>query len=370
MIKYIILCIFTINIYANQTIIQQIELKVNEAFTTKQYTKLYQAIRILDSSKERSFDELEYNIRIELIINMLDDGFRPMKADLISICANLQEINKVKQITFPKELVKITNSKSLEKTICTMVDKLTGQQLVNNGLLILNRSKNSYFDKYNINKAMPYFKLAEKLNFDDPELYQVFLNIYGNKGNENWEKVFKYSKKFLATNSIKQMPEATVRRLYAISKFLLISNVTKSDIKEGIENLKKAKELGDKKSIKLIADLNSLLKNLDSNKDFKYLCLGLHTNSDCYKIKNEDLKNLCIGQTNMMNCSWIKDNDYNKICQARKYNFEFVNIKNHNLKELAKGWYKTEEHCYKISDNKIKNLCLGKSNKNKCFKIK
>jgi len=145
------------------------------------------------------------------------------------------------------------------------------------------------------------------------------------------------------------MPEATARRLYVISKFLLISNITKNDIKEGIENLQKAKELGDKKSIKLISDLNNLLKNIDSGKDLKYLCLGLHNNSDCYKIKN---------------------NDYNKICQARKYNFEFINIRNHNLKELAKGWYKEEKDCYKISDNKIKNLCLGKSNKDKCYMIK
>lgn len=164
--------------------------------------------------------------------------------------------------------------------------------------------------------------------------------------------------------------QSIIRRLYAISKFLLISNITKDDIKDGIKNLQKAKELGDKKSIKLISDLNNLLQNIDSNEDFKYLCLGLHNNSNCYKIKNNDLKNLCIGQTNMMNCDLIKNNDYNKICQARKYNFEFINIKNHNLKELAKGWYKEEKDCYKIDDNKIKNLCLGKYSKDKCYMIK
>lgn len=128
---------------------------------------------------------------------------------------------------------------------------------------------------------MPYFKLAEAKNFDNPELYQIYIDIYSRKGIEDYPKIFKYTTMFLSSNSQKQMPESSVRRLYAISKYLSIptNDVTIQNMEECIKDLSKIEESGDKKVSKIIAGLTLQVKSMKSGKEpgtaLKNLCLSM-----------------------------------------------------------------------------------------------
>ena len=297
MIKnFLFIIFFIVNIYANDTIDKAMPF-VEKAIKTNNYNYFFQAIKVLNTSNDNSMDTLAYTINLELTLSKVRG---PM--DYISTCNILQKINHIEQIEFSKAVTDIQNSKKLESFICKKINSFSGQLLLDIGLKILSRDKE--LTQYSVNQALPYFKKAEAINFKDPELYDTLIYIYSNKKFRNWNKIHKYTKKFLSTSYKKEMYKGKNQRLYAQSRYILAINsqLTQKFINSIISDLKKAQAYGDAKLSSLISDL----KNIDfsnqrtthrycnylPNNRAMYMCKG---GKYCDYLTNSQDINICKG---------------------------------------------------------------------------
>ena len=278
------------------------EKMVDKALALTQTDHVYSAIPLLDKALELMEPKGEIGTlfryaKLEVMLDVIDGW----DADYITLCNILKKANKIQTFVFPK-MIGGDTSLEKEKEVCRKVQNYSGQEIFDYGTKIMRRTKDGTPTVNSIKHALPYFKLAERKKFNDPELYQMLSLIYFDKA--NYKKALHYSKLFKKTNSSKGLYEGDVMRIYAISK-LNIDGITKDNVKIAIANLKKAKLAGSVESVKLIRELSNILSKSNARHTkctrvsgdyalWKYCnngdCSGFSSNYNLWELcKNDDI---------------------------------------------------------------------------------
>lgn len=253
-----IICIVFFNIYIFQNMIFANTTEnslLKQAVDVVQGKNPYDALPIMQNAMNNTTDKdlepYKAYVKLELFLGKKYDFI-----DLISLQDSLQKANK--QGAFDLSAFSKLDSIELEKVISKMIKDSNGETLYNLGTKVLYRNKEHFPNMFTINKAIKYFELSEKKGFDDPELYSMFIMLYGFDEIKNYNKIVFYSEKFFKVNKkTKNLSESTIRRQYAIAK-LQLSSYTEIDIRTAISELRNAQSMGDKKAIELIASLEKV----------------------------------------------------------------------------------------------------------------
>lgn len=252
------LLLFINTLYANS--INNSAKEIASATNSKSHSALAKAIKNIELKSDKNMEDIRLYLLGELM-------FTRMSKDILVDCVT---INKhimsmpYDEIIFDSGGMFETDItvKSLKKS-CNL-SKLTSSQLFGKGTEILYRTNdiNPYKDTYNIEKALPYFELAEQNGYNGKELYISFLRIYSSDSESDMKKTIYYSEK-LFTNHKKEKSNEAIFYRYIRAKALLAfakkDNMTLDERTTMFDNLKKdlnqAKLLGSKEAPILLSIL-------------------------------------------------------------------------------------------------------------------
>lgn len=327
----IIICIVFFNIFIFQNMIfanTTANSLIKQAVDTVQRGDPYDALPIMEkamnNTDDKDLEPYKSYVKLELFLAEKYDFI-----DLISLYDTLQKANK--QGAFDISTFSKLNSIELEKTIYKMIKDASGETLYNLGTKVLYRNKEHFPNMFTINKAIKYFELSEKKGFDDPELYSIFIMLYGFDEIKNYNKIVFYSEKFFKVNKkTKNLSESTIRRQYAIAK-LQLSSYTEIDIKTAISELKTAQSMGDEKAVELIASLEKVsIKKSKINGYNSWKLTGYtYDNTDPYPpFRYKQTEIICANNT--------KDSIFHYYLREDGYNYIVGGFKNFkNFEEAA-----------------------------------
>jgi hypothetical protein len=316
---------------------------VEQGLKLSQTEHIYSAIPFLDKAMSIANPKDIYPFFVSAKVEVLLDASNKFTADYISLCSILKKANAIEPFKFP-EILGGESSQKKEQIICTKVEKFTGQELYDLGIKVMVRTKDGVSNKNTIKHALPYFSLAEKKHFNDPELYQTLSLLAFDKA--EYSKAIRYSKLFFKANGKKQLYEADVMKIYAMSK-LKVNGFSKENVKIAINDLKKAQALGSAESTKLIKNLANVLSKSDSKNvnctrvSSDYALWQYCTNGDCNGFSsNYNLWKLC------------QNNDYNSM--SSNYTI-WKYLKEGDVTGLSSDlrvWNSAKEHAGSFNDRK------------------
>lgn len=184
---------------------------------------IFDAPPILDEEIAKNTTLKNEAIATAAKIEAMLSGSDKLTSDFIFLCDALGILARVEYRGWPRELMPKsaadTSMPTLERAFCRQRQEASGEDLLNHGLKIMFRTRDRSLIKSNVTRALKYFDAARDKGFDDPELYQAFVNAHGFL--KDHAKVVRYAEAFLRTNGAKQLRDEGVIYDHAVARFEL-----------------------------------------------------------------------------------------------------------------------------------------------------